>query len=192
MGYLSDFNGVPNKYKKFLYGLVGLLQVITLLIQLFSINTPLQDKCPLDTTTAERENANWAGWTNFISLGLCGLFFYIRFMDIDGYMKFVVKIAWIGFTAVAFLLVCITYGHAFKIRETCTLLEDDGVENSARWNVALWFLLLALAHSGESERMLHKKDDDAQRPIYGDLGAVDQSTEKPVRLESDGFTNIKF
>ena len=194
MGYLSDFNGVPDKYKKILYGIVGLLQVITLFIQLLRINTPLQDHCPLDTTTAERENANWAGWTNFISLLLCSVFFYIRFMEIDGYLKFLVKIGWIGVTAVAFLLVCITYGHAFKIREACPLLEDDDVENSARWNVALWFLLLALAHSGESKKMYHKKDDDApQSEDYSNmLPAKEEKLAKPVSLEGGEFTTIKF
>ena len=194
MGYLSDFNGVPDKYKKILYGTVGLLQLITLVIQLFRINTPLQDHCPLDATTAERENANWAGWTNFISLLLCSLFFYIRFMEIDGYFKFLAKIAWIGVTAVAFLLVCITYGHAFKIRETCPLLEDDDVENSARWNVALWFLLLALAHSGESKKMYHKKDDDADMPEdYSSVIPAKSENDKPVSLEAGAeFTTIKF
>ena len=204
MGYLSDFNGVPNKYKKFLYGTVGLLQVITLFIQLLRINTPLQDHCPLDTTTAERENANWAGWTNFLSLVLCSLFFYIRFKELDGYLKFLVKIGWIGVTAVAFLLVCITYGHAFKIRVACPNLLDDDVENSARANVILWFLLLALAHSGESDRMYHKKDDDKNKPkddevpVYSGLGAVNSSavdTEKSVSLETGSgseFTTIKF
>ena len=195
MGYLSDFNGVPDKYKKFLYGTVGLLQIITLFIQLLRINTPLQDHCPLETTTAERENANWAGWTNFISLLLCSLFFYIRFMEIDGYFKFLAKIAWIGVTAVAFLLVCITYGHAFKIRETCPLLEDDDVENSARWNVALWFLLLALAHSGESKKMYHKKDDDADMPEdYSSVLPAKSENDKPVSLVESGaeFTTIKF
>jgi len=194
MGYLSDFNGIPDKYKKILYGTVGLLQVITLFIQLLRINTPLQDHCPLDTTTAERENANWAGWTNFISLLLCSLFFYIRFMEIDGYLKFLVKIAWIGVTAVAFLLVCITYGHAFKIREACPLLEDDDVENSARWNVALWFLLLALAHSGESKKMYHKKDDDAPQPEdYSNILPAKDEGNKPVSLEGgQEFTTIKF
>ena len=195
MGYLSDFNGIPDKYKKILYGTVGLLQIITLFIQLLRINTPLQDHCPLDTTTAERENANWAGWTNFISLLLCSLFFYIRFMEIDGYLKFLVKIGWIGVTAVAFLLVCITYGHTFKIREACPLLEDDDVENSARINVILWFLLLALAHSGESKKLVHKKDDDANKPedtpAYSNLGSA-STTQSAVPLEASEFTTIKF
>ena len=122
-------------------------------------------------------------------------------MEIDGYLKFLVKIGWIGVTAVAFLLVCITYGHAFKIRVACPLLEDDDVENSARANVILWFLLLALAHSGESEKMLHKKDDDKNKPedtpVYSGLGAVSsaESTEKAVALETgtgSEFTTIKF
>ena len=194
MGYLSDFNGVPDKYKKILYGTVGLLQIATLFIQLLRINTPLQDHCPLETTTAERENANWAGWTNLLSLLLCSLFFYIRFMEIDGYLKFVVKIGWIGVTAVAFLLVCITYGHAFKIREACPLLVDDDVENAARWNVALWFLLLALAHSGESKRMYHKKDDDEDKPEDMPAYSGLTSTEKalpPEQLDQE-FTTIKF
>lgn len=191
MGYLSDFKGVPNEYKMYLFGLVGLLQVITLFVQVLRINTPLQDHCPLDLTTAERENANWAGWANFISLALCGLFFYIRFKEIDNYMKFVTKIAWIGFTAVAFLLVCITYGHSLKIRETCTDLLDDDVENSARWNVALWFVLLALAHSGESNKMLHKRDDDADVPADDDQPLMASSVGS-VPLKNEEYHTIKF
>lgn len=195
MGYLSDFNGVPDKYKKILYGTVGLLQIITLFIQLLRINTPLQDHCPLETTTAERENANWAGWTNLLSLLLCSLFFYIRCKEIDGYLKFVVKIGWIGVTSVAFLLVCITYGHAFKIREACPLLLDDDVENAARWNVILWFLLLALAHSGESKRMYHKKDDDEEKPEdmppYSGLNTSAGNALPPGQLDEE-FTTIKF
>lgn len=115
-------------------------------------------------------------------------------MEIDGYLKFLVKIGWIGVTAVAFLLVCITYGHAFKIRETCPLLEDDDVENSARWNVALWFLLLALAHSGESKKMYHKKDDDADKPedYSSMLPAKATENDKSVNLEGQEFTTIKF
>ena len=115
-------------------------------------------------------------------------------MEIDGYLKFLVKIAWIGVTAVAFLLVCITYGHAFKIREACPLLEDDDVENSARWNVALWFLLLALAHSGESKKMYHKKDDDAPQPEdYSNILPAKDEGNKPVSLEGgQEFTTIKF
>ena len=115
-------------------------------------------------------------------------------MEIDGYLKFLVKIGWIGVTAVAFLLVCITYGHAFKIREACPLLEDDDVENSARINVILWFLLLALAHSGESKKMYHKKDDDADKPQddYSNMLPAKDEGDKPVSLENGEFTTIKF
>ena len=73
-------------------------------------------------------------------------------------------------------------------------LEDDDVENSARWNVALWFVLLALAHSGESKKMYHKKDDDADKPQddYSNMLPAKDEGDKPVSLENGEFTTIKF
>lgn len=163
MSDIENFEGPSGKQaKKYLYGLVGILQLIVLLLQVFSVNQQLQDKCPAATTTVERETANWAAWLNFASLVLVGAWGMSK--DSDALMpvvKYLIKLLWIGSAAIASILSAVSMGHSLTIGSKCADLDKDSVRDASVAIVVLWIILLALGHSGKKEPYAHKKDDDA-------------------------------
>ena len=188
-GYLS-FDGIDGATEKMLlYGLVGLLQVIVLFLQVFSVNQALYDKCPLATTTVERETGNWSAWLNFLSLIFVGLWGMARKRELKPLYVYLIKIVWIGVTAISSILAAVSMGHSLTVGSKCPNLDSDDVRNTSVAIVVLWIILLALGHMGKKDEYKHKKDD-SESPGVEDTSSdnVNISVEKDELLNN----NLRF
>lgn len=187
MSAIENFEGPSGmKAKKYLYGLVGLLQIIVLLLQVFAVNQQLQDKCPAETTTVERETANWSAWLNFASLLLVGA--WVMSKDSDVLMpvvKYLIKLLWIGSAAIASILSAVSMGHSLTIGSKCSELDKDAVRDASVAIVVLWIILLALGHSGKKEPYAHKKNDDTVSNTDVPLETVEKPSVESALKYSD-------
>ena len=168
----SNFNGITclRCYNvSWLYILIGIVQVVVLILQIYGVAVEL-NKCDHNNTETERVIANWAAWTNGISLILCGVWAALKrnSKTCSSILTWLIKILWIGTTLVSVLFSAISTGHMLRIDVICkdengnTKIDAKTVLDTTEAILVLWFVLLALGHMGA--KMTKKENTNDATP----------------------------
>ena len=171
----SNFNGIAclKCYDiSWLYILIGIVQVVVLILQIYGISVEL-NKCDPANTETERLIANWAGWTNGISLILCSVWAGLKrnSKTFSSILTWVIKILWIGTTLISVLFSAISTGHMLHIDTICvdgngnTKIDAKTILDTSEAILVLWFVLLALGHMGAKMTKQENTNDDAPAAI---------------------------